>query len=246
VTAPPGQPGTWRLQSFACLASTQDLCRSLAAAGEPADLAILAERQTSGRGRHGRTWESPSGNLSLSVLLRPREPARTAGQWSLLAAVAVAEAIAAHLPAPMVPQLKWPNDVVLGAAKLAGVLTEAAARPDAMLDWLVIGFGVNLAVSPALPDRATTCLADHAAAPSPHRFAAELLDRLAYWRQQRLLGGFAPVRAAWLAMAPQPGSKVALRVPTGTIDGAFAGLGEDGSLLLSTDGQVRAFATGES
>ncbi len=252
MTAPPGPPGhspgagPWRLQQFTSLASTQDLCRTLAASGEPEHLAILAERQTHGRGRHGRTWDSPAGNLALSVLLRPREPVRTAGQWALLAAVAAAEAIAAHLPPPLRPTLKWPNDVLLGGAKLGGVLTEAAARPDGTLDWLVIGFGVNLASAPVLADRATTCLADYVTAPPPPTFAEKLLDRLERWRNRRLRDGFAPVRAAWLAMAPEPGARIALRVSAGTVDGAFAGLGDDGSLLLSAGGRVRAFAAGES
>ena len=94
-TRPPG----WRLQTHEVLASTSDFCRERAAAGEPEGFAALARRQTQGRGSRGREWESPVGNLFLSVLLRPAERARDAGQWSLLAGVALAEALAAHLPA---------------------------------------------------------------------------------------------------------------------------------------------------
>jgi BirA family transcriptional regulator, biotin operon repressor / biotin---[acetyl-CoA-carboxylase] ligase len=240
-TKPPG----WRLEIHDVLASTSDLCRERAAAGEPDGLAVLARRQTQGRGSRGRDWESPAGNLFLSVLLRPAERARDAGQWSLLAGVALAEALAACLPATARLCLKWPNDVLLDGNKLAGIVVDSSADAAGMVEWLVIGVGVNLAVAPAVPGRAVACVADEAVPPTPDGFAAVLLARLAHWRDIRAAEGFGPVRGAWLARAPATGSAVSLRLGGRVLAGGFVGLGEDGSLLLASEGTVRAFATGE-
>ncbi|MDA8251421.1 MAG: biotin--[acetyl-CoA-carboxylase] ligase [Rhodospirillales bacterium] len=235
----------WRLAVHDCLASTSDFCRERALSGEPDGLAVLARRQTGGRGTAGRSWQSPAGNLYLSVLLRPVEPARTAAQWSLLAAVALVETLAALLPDPQALALKWPNDVLLHGRKLAGILSETAAAADGMVDFLVIGFGVNLAVAPPVPDRPTACLAERVPPPAPEAFARALLDRLDRWQAAREAEGFAPVRTAWLAHGPAQGAPIVLRSGATTREGGFAGLAADGSLLLATAGGIGAFAAGE-
>lgn len=238
--------GLWRLETYESVASTSGLCRARAQdAGEVEGLAVLARRQTAGRGTNGRAWQSPEGNLYLSLLLRPAEPARTAAQWSLLAAVALAGTIAAHVPDAHLVSLKWPNDVLLRGRKLAGILTESAARPDGMLDWLVIGFGANLAVAPTVPDRATACLAEVAPPPSPASFAQALMDAIDTWRAARAREGFGAVLAAWLARGPALDMPLRLRCGDDTRQGRFAGLAPDGSLLLATEAGVRAFAAGE-
>src|SRR5262249_44954066 len=159
------------------LPSTSELCRALAEASEPEGAAALARRQTHGRGSRGRRWQAPPGNLSISVLLRPREPARDAGQWSLLASVALAEALSTVVPDPTRLTLKWPNDLLLDGRKLAGILVDSAADADARLAWLVIGIGVNLAAKPELPGRPAACIADVAPAPAPEEVAKVLLAR---------------------------------------------------------------------
>ncbi len=236
--------GSWRLSVHEALASTSDLCRARAEAGEPAGLAVLARRQTAGRGTRGREWQSPAGNLFLSVLLRPCTQAPELAQWSLLAAVALADALAPRLPDPRALLLKWPNDVLLHGRKLAGILTEGAAA-GGRAEFVVIGFGVNLAVAPALPDRPTACLAEVAPAPAPEAFAPVLLDHLARWVAVQARDGFAPVRTGWLARGPDCGMPIRLRLGPTTCDGRFAGLGPDGSLLLAAGSGVRAFLAGE-
>jgi BirA family transcriptional regulator, biotin operon repressor / biotin---[acetyl-CoA-carboxylase] ligase len=206
---------------------------------------VLARRQSRGRGSRGRDWESPDGNLFLSVLLRPQEQARDAAQWSLLAGVALAETLASFLPDSSVLQLKWPNDVLLNGGKLAGILVDSAATPAGAVEWLVLGIGVNLVAAPNVPGRAIACLAEFASPPPAEDFAGVLLTRLHHWRTVRAQDGFAAVRAAWLGWAPALGSAVTLRLGERRIGGGFAGLADDGSLLLSTDGRVDAFATGE-
>lgn len=238
-------PG-FRLRVLEALPSTSDLVVRLAEAGEPEGLAILARRQSAGRGTQGRGWEGRAGNLHLSVLLRPGGPVRDAPQWGLLAAVALADAIAECLPDPAALRLKWPNDVLLGGAKAAGILAEAAATPGDAIAWLSLGFGVNLAHAPEVSGRSTACLADAGVVPpAPEAFAERLLVALDRRRRERLLDGFGPIRAAWLARGPALDAPLAIRRGGSDITGRFAGLAEDGSLLLAADGRVRALASGE-
>jgi BirA family biotin operon repressor/biotin-[acetyl-CoA-carboxylase] ligase len=236
-------PHRFRLRVHAALPSTSDLVAQLAAAGEPDGLAVLAHRQTAGRGTQGRAWESRAGNLHLSVLLRPNEPMRHAPQWGLLAAVALADAIAATIPDPGAIALKWPNDLMLDGAKAAGILAEASADDRGGIAWLCLGIGVNLAHAPRVEGRATACLADTGLAPpAPEAFAETLLAALDRRRTQRLTDGFAAIRAAWLERGPALDTHLAL---TRGIAGRFAGLAEDGSLLVATGGRVHAVASGE-
>jgi BirA family biotin operon repressor/biotin-[acetyl-CoA-carboxylase] ligase len=237
--------GFWRLRRFESIGSTSDLCAQLAAAGEPEGLAVMALHQTAGRGSRGRNWESPVGNLYLSALLRPPGMLAEGGRWALLVAVALADALTTLLPDPGLLTLKWPNDVLLDGRKVSGILLDATARPDGAIDWLVIGCGVNLAHAPAVPGRRTACVAEFAPPPAPEAMAEGLLARLAHWRAVRALEGFGPIRAAWLARAQPVGTRVRLAYGERLLGGTFAGLADDGSLLLTTGGRVEAFATGE-
>ncbi len=247
--APSGPPAAtgWRLRVHESLPSTSGLLVALAEAGEPEGLAVLARRQTAGRGRQGRVWDSQPGNLHASVLLRPALPPRFLPQWSLLAAVALAEALESFLPPGTRDRLRlrWPNDLLLDGAKCAGILVDAgiAASVDA---WVVIGFGANLARAPEVPGRAVACLADAGVAAPPVEAAGwALLAALDRWRRVRLLEGFGPVRKAWMARGPERGTPLTVRGAGGPIGGRYEGLAEDGALLLATGGRVHAVAAGE-
>lgn len=235
-------PAAWRLRVEESVTSTSDLLLRLAAAGEPAGLAILARAQTGGRGREGRGWTSPEGNLFLSLLLRPNEPAREAGRYALLSAVILAEALEPELPDPAALRLKWPNDLLLGGAKLAGVLCESAAAADERLDFLVMGLGANLAVAPPLPDRPTACLPRPVA---PEVIAIRILQALEAWRARLSREGLGPLRAAWMRRGPEEGARLTLRLGAGETAGLYRGLDQDGALLLEVDGRIRRFASGE-
>lgn len=239
-------PSGFRLQIHEALPSTQDPLTRLAEAGEPEGLAFLARRQTAGRGTQGRAWAGPSGNLHLSVLLRPDEPIPLLPQWGLLAGVAVADALLPLLPDPALLALKWPNDLLLGGAKAVGILAESAATDQGRIAWIVLGIGVNLAHAPEVPGRATASLAGLGVMPpSPEDFAERLLAAIDQRRRQRQAEGFAPIRAAWLARGPRIDAPLAIRRQGVEIAGHFAGLAEDGCLRVAIDGRVQTLVAGE-
>jgi BirA family biotin operon repressor/biotin-[acetyl-CoA-carboxylase] ligase len=232
----------WRLEVHPELPSTSSHLIGLAREGAPGGLAVLALRQTAGRGQGGRGWSDAPGNLALSLLLRPGHPVREAAQWSLLGGVALIEAARAGDPEPGALSLRWPNDLLRHGAKCAGVLTESALSPEGGLAWLVLGFGVNLAHAPPVAGRATARLGG---AETPEAFAVRLLDRVSAWRRVRDAEGFGPIREAWASHGPAHGERIAARCGRGTAEGAFAGLGADGSLLLETGQGVLRIAAGE-
>lgn len=236
----------FRLECHEALESTSTTLKQHAEAGEAEGLAILARRQSAGRGRQGRGWESPAGNLYLSVLLRPAVPLREAPQWSFVAAVALAETLKPLLPEAAQPSMKWPNDVLLQGAKLAGILVETGVAASNALDWICIGIGVNIASKPSLPDRATSCLAEYLPAPpEPEILAAAVLQNLAHWHERRLAQGFTPIRDAWLHHGPAMGAAVSVKRDGALIEGAFAGLSPEGGLKLAKDSEVQLILAGE-
>lgn len=213
----------------------------LARAGASEGLWLRAERQTGGRGRQGRVWDSPSGNFYGSTLVRLRPGDSPAATLALVAAVALDEVVRAYLPSPGAVMLKWPNDLLIDHAKLSGVLLE---RAD---DAVVIGIGVNLARHPTGLDRPATSLAVHGAAPAPGDFAETLADAFARWLGQWRGAGLAPVRARWLERAHPPGTALTARLSDGSaLDGLFGGLDADGALLLRlADGATRVIHAGD-
>lgn len=236
-------PAGWRLRVHDCLGSTTDPLLRLAAAGEPEGIAILALRQTAGRGRDGRVWDSPAGNLYVSALLRPGGPARDIGQWALLSAVALHDALSLFLPPGARLEAKWPNDLLLDGAKVAGILTDSAADPTGQVEWIIFGMGANLAAAPSVPGRETACLArDGHAAAAPQVVAAALLGAIDRWRGVLVAQGFGAIRQAWMARGPAMGQALAMRDGRA---GRYAGLADDGSLLLAGEGRVMALSTGE-
>ncbi|MCF3947065.1 MULTISPECIES: biotin--[acetyl-CoA-carboxylase] ligase [Acidiphilium] len=235
-------PLSWRIERYEALASTSDLCVDRALAGEPDRLMVIAARQNAGRGRAGRAWSSPEGNFYGSVLLRPGAPANSGGSFALLAGLSLLEAFAGFLPDASRLVLKWPNDIMAGQAKLAGVLLDAAIEAD-RITWLVIGFGVNLVAAPAVPGRLTTNLAALGCITSPDRLAEKLCSRIDHWQASLAADGGAALRLAWTAWAHPPGT--AITVDGGRICGIYEGIDAEGSLLLRNGGTVTAIRSGD-
>jgi BirA family biotin operon repressor/biotin-[acetyl-CoA-carboxylase] ligase len=207
---------------------------------------ITAGEQTAGRGRRGRAWVSPPGNLHASVLLSDLVEPRRASEICFVTAVALADAVSALAPkAGKDLALKWPNDLLVDGAKLAGILVEASHLGGSYR--VVVGCGVNVAHHPL----DTPYPATHLAMSDPALCAPDLFRRLSDSFALRLsewdLGqGFASIRTAWLARAAGVGQRVTVRLPSGEVQGSFIALEEDGSLLLEADDGARhAISAGE-
>lgn len=237
----PNLPVGYRLAALDRVGSTNDEARVRAEAGEPSGLIVTAVEQDAGRGRQGRSWASPRGNLYCSFLLRPDRPAVEAAQMSLVAGVALAEAV--H---PLVGSrplsLKWPNDLLLGGAKLAGILVEASPLRGNRPDFLIVGIGVNCA---SHPDGLPYAAADLGSAVSPEEMLEHLAERFAVRVSQWEREGFAPIRAAWLALADAEGRLYRSSPGGEQVEGRFQDLDETGALILATAAGPRRLASGE-
>lgn len=201
---------------------------ALAATGIPEGFWLRAERQTGGRGRLARRWESPAGNLYCSTIVRLRPYDPPPGTLALVAAVAVQEIVGHFLPPPHLATIKWPNDILIGNAKLCGMLLERAA------DAIIIGVGLNVAHHPDLPDRPATSLAAcGAGAIDPGYVLETLAESFARWLEIWRAQGIAPVRERWLKHAHPSGTALRANLPDGsTLEGLFVGLDSEGALIL--------------
>jgi len=229
------------LEWHARLVSTNDRVKELARGGAAEGAVVLADEQTGGRGREGRSWSSPPGGLYLSVLLRPGEGAP--GLLPLAAGLAVADAVAESGVSTL---LKWPNDVVAGGRKLAGILSEASTGGGG-LEWVVVGIGVNVASALPLELRATaTSLAEllPAGPPAAAVLAAAVMSHLRVWYDA--LARPAMVVQAWRRRAlPWWGEAVEVRTGVGALRGQLLEVDDEGALVLSTAGERRRVLSGE-
>lgn len=235
---------TIAIQTVVETGSTNADLMLLAQGGAQEGLWLRAERQTGGRGRLGRTWQSPPGNLYASTLvrLRPNDPA--AASLALVAAVALQEAVSTYLAGAglaATAMLKWPNDLMIGDAKLSGILLERAE------DAVVIGIGVNLAEYPQQLDRPTTSLRQQGVEIAPGDLLDTLAGNFAHWLARWRAEGLAPVCGRWTARAHPPGTALAVQLPDGgRLEGRFERLDADGALMLRlADGSDRVIHAGD-
>lgn len=238
VAAAVGSAGGWNIVRLASVESTMNEARRLAAAGAAELSVVRADVQTGGRGRLGRNWASPVGNVYSTAILRPAIPTHRAAELSLVAAVAVADTVA-RFAEPV--RLKWPNDALLDGAKVAGILLESVIE-GAELSAVLVGIGINVATAPELPDRPTARIANADADTIFTALLEALEDRYRQWRAD----GFGNIREAWLARGPDLGAPVTVGQGNERIEGRFAGLGNDGVLLIElAGGGVRRVASGD-
>lgn len=206
-----------------------------AAAGADEGAWLRAELQVAGRGRQGRAWASPTGNFHGSTLVRLRPTDPPGATLALVAAVALDEVIATFLAGATVRStIKWPNDLLIGGGKVAGILLERAGEA------VVIGIGVNLAYHPDLADRPTTSLAAHGVVVTAEVFADVLAEAVARWLARWRGEGLGPVRRRWLDRAHPLGTALTVRLPDGAaLEGLFDGLDTEGALTLRLAGGER-------
>ncbi len=226
--------------------STNEEARRLAMAGAAAPLWILADRQTKGRGRRGREWQAPVGNLAATLLLRPDRPLAQCAQLSFVAALAAAGMIAQYAPSADVA-LKWPNDVLAQGRKIAGILLESAGNEPARPDWLAVGIGANLVAHPADVEFPATSLAVlDVKVPRPKEALTSLAAQWARWYEVWEERGFPPIRDAWLARAAGLGARIRARLAEGETHGMFEGIDESGALLLRENpARLRVISAGD-
>jgi len=226
--------------------STNAEARRRAEAGETGPLWIAARRQTGGRGRRGRPWETGVGNLAATLLITTAKPPIEAAQVAFVAALAVADLAAAYAD-PSLVTMKWPNDVLIEGRKVAGILVESGRQAKG-LSWLAVGVGVNLAQGPQSAERPATSFAAETATAPPT--PAEALDRLAaafavwlaVWDNQ----GFSAIAQAWTQRAFGLGEACHAHLGAEVVDGVAEGLDPDGALRLRlADGTVRRITAGD-
>ncbi len=235
MTQPAEMLGVWTRRGAVRLKevdSTQNEARRLAEAGAPEGTVVRAEHQTRGRGRFGRAWlNEPGSGLLVSIILRPHVDCPRLPQLSLVAGVAVAQAIRNESGLPAT--LAWPNDLLIGGRKVAGVLAESTVSREGVVVILGIGLNVNQTRFPGeLTGRATSLVLEAGRAFDRERLLETLLDRLEAWYRRWLGDGFAPVREAWRAASATLGRRVAAGEGE---DGVALDLAEDGALLVRTD-----------
>lgn len=225
--------------------STNAEARRRAEEGETGPLWIAARRQSAGRGRRGRVWETGDGNLAATHLDRTERPAAEAAQVSFVAALAVHDLICAFAPAAA-PRLKWPNDTLIAGRKVSGALVESGPHPLGGL-WVATGIGVNLARAPAEALYPATALADHMPGPPPApQGALEVLAAaFARWEAIWRTNGFPPIAEAWTARAHGLGEACTARLGAETVEGVAEGLESDGALRLRTAAGVRRISAGD-
>lgn len=227
------------------LPSTNLQLKAMAVSGAPHGSLCLAEQQTAGKGRLGRTWHSPAGQgLWVSVLLRPDLPPAHAPLLTLCASMAMADGVAETWGGGL--GIKWPNDLVLAGKKVCGILTEVAMHPDGV-DYVVVGTGLNVrrgAYPPELSHQATS-LEDHGATPLRRRVLAAYLHHLEKWTALLVQHGPQPLIQAYGPRCVTLGKRVNV---TGaiTFTGLAEGLREDGSLLVRReDGTLQPVLSGD-
>lgn len=169
-------------------------------------------------------------------------PAASGGRFALLSGLSLLEALVGFLPDSSQLILKWPNDIMAGDAKLAGILLDAAIE-DGRIAWLVIGFGVNLVAAPPVPGRKTTSLVTLGGVVSPEQIAEKLCTRLDHWQASLAGDGGVALRQAWMAWAHPPGT--AITVDGGRISGIYEGIDAEGSLLLRDGGSIATIRSGD-
>jgi BirA family biotin operon repressor/biotin-[acetyl-CoA-carboxylase] ligase len=241
-------PAGYQVATLERIDSTNLELKRRAVAGAADGLVVTAREQSAGRGRQGRTWISPPGNLYFSLLLRPDAPPAVVPQFTFVAALAVADAVAQILGSNAAVRCKWPNDVLVRGRKVAGILLESAIAGSSRVEWLIVGIGVNLLSHP--PDAeviypASDLASEGTPIPQPAAVLARCLEAFDRWRRLWQGQGFTPVREAWRDRAYGLGRPVTIRLEEETVTGVFVDLDESGAMRLATDHGNRLITAGD-
>lgn len=232
-----------RIISLAKTGSTNEVAKGLAARGDTGPLWVKAAVQTMGRGRRGREWKSPSGNLFCTGLYPYNGTLSEAALLSFVAALAVHDLASVHVKCPKIT-LKWPNDVLIDGAKTSGILLESGTTQGQ--SWVAVGIGVNLISHPENTGYPATHINDHIATRGTNKTETPIVDADAAlailatqfdcWRDIYNQNGFAPIREAWMSNAHNIPGDVKVQLPKESFSGHAIGLGENGELQVRLQG----------
>ena len=231
-----------RIHYFPAVDSTNLYARELAERGGLEGEIVVAESQTSGKGRLGRSWVSPPNlNIYLSVILLPKLPPLHAPQITLMSAVALAETVQSFVPFP--PEIKWPNDILVRGKKLAGILTESSCDPD-RIRYVVLGIGVNLNFSPELMpesirETATSLLILGSKPVDRTAFVVQLIQNLDRCYGELEERGFSFMAERWSGFFRLTGKRVRVQMLEQTVLGKALGIDRDGALILEDEKGIR-------
>jgi BirA family biotin operon repressor/biotin-[acetyl-CoA-carboxylase] ligase len=258
--APSAIEAGFRLEFFPSVGSTNAVALERLRGGEPGPLWLVSKRQEAGRGRRGREWATPEGNLAATLVLSGLRDLKTAATLGFVAGLALADALDAVVPGRAIAigldgadagkgrrfELKWPNDVLAGGAKLAGILLESTVLADGRYA-VAVGIGVNVVAHPAdVPYPATSLTALGADCDAETLFLAlsdAWMDNWRCWNEGR---GMSAVRSRWLARAAGLGSEVAVRIGGEVLRGTFETLDEDCRFVVrDRQGRVHEIAAGD-
>lgn len=234
----------WPAEWFAELDSTNEEARRRVSSGQIRNCWIAARSQSAGRGRLGRTWQSPEGNLFATALFTQEGSFSGATKIPFLSGLAVADVFTNFAPQAAI-QLKWPNDVRSEGRKVCGILVEAGVLDSGY--WLACGIGINVSHTPENTGQPATCLAElRGDNVVTAEMVLEALRQAFQKRLSQLLGGFAVLRKDWLKLAEGLNSRVVIRMGNADVAGIFEDLGQDGELLLRLpDGTLRTITAGD-
>ena len=252
VAAPAHSPliNDYHLLSYDVVDSTNEEAKRLAQGGGSHGAVVWAKRQTAGRGRMGREWVSPEGNLFVSMLLVPEMDLALCSQLSFIAAIAVAETLEAIVVEPKDISCKWPNDILLKGKKLGGILLESFVVTDEAgveKRWVTVGVGINIDSYPEHVMYPATCLREAgveliSAKIVLSRFIYNFIHHYDEWREK----GFKPVQKAWLKRAYHIGKPIEVMLGDEVISGTFDTIDASGQLLVKqADGTVKAVHAGD-
>lgn len=233
--------------TFETIRSTNDAAMDLARTGSHDRTWVIAEAQTHGRGRHGRQWASPAGNLHASLVLIDAVPIELAPQLGFVAGVALARALRTLFVDEARLRLKWPNDILFDSAKLAGILLESTDLGTGGFAS-VVGIGVNCMSAPRdLSDPVTSLSEMGAARCAPQDVFLELSAEFAHWLDVFAKGkGFESIRREWLALAAGLGAPIRISTPARRLEGHFQTIDSAGRLIIANeDGSMIAIEAGD-
>lgn len=242
-----GLPAGHRLEHLEQITSTNTYALERISAGDDGPLWIVADRQTQGRGRRQRTWVSLEGNLHLSFIVQLSCGPQHVAELGFVAGLACYDALSEHMSKPEMLTLKWPNDLLIGSAKTAGLLLERASESKAEGECVVIGFGINIAGHPDDVNFPATHMAEHA--PDIEKvdvleaLAQAMVHWLAVWQNGE---NFSGIRSAWTQRAYGLDQKIAVDMETKRITGTFKGINDNGAMLIETsNGNVETIMAGD-